>query len=232
VSKKAVFVNIGFDPTAALDVLAALGLSTGDLLMLVYPAATDGSSKLRSEQTRTQIKTHLDLLRTRGRSIALKEMELNVADVKASLATLVDAIAEVKRAGYKVYIELTGGVRIITVLMMLVSACFSNLVDEVTLISEVTQERISLPIVPPPVLNERLLGAILGVLANKGNAKRKELSKEIGVSESSVSRAVSRLKNLGLLNESLRTLSISDRFKNVSPIFSRLVEYLHFQELK
>lgn len=231
-SKKAVFINIGFDPTAALDVLAALGLSTGDLLVLVYPAATDGSSKLRSEQARTQIKTHLDLLKTRGRCITLREMELNVADVKASLAILVDAIAEVKKGGYKVYIELTGGVRIITVLMMLISACFANLVEEVTLISEVTQERISLPIIPPPVLNERLLGTILGVLANKGNAKRKELSKEIGVSESSISRAVSRLKNLGLLDEGLRILSISDKFKNMSPIFSRLVKYIHFQELK
>ena len=231
-SKKAVFVNIGFDPSAALDVLAALGLSAGDLLILVFPATTDGPSKLRSEQTRAQIKTHLDLLKTRGRNIRLREIELNVADVKASLTILVDVIAEVRKAGYKVYLELTGGVRVITVLMMLISTSFANLVEEVTLISEVTQERISLPIIPPPVLNERLLGAILGVLANRGNVKRKELSKEIGVSESSVSRAVSRLKNLGLLEETLRILAISDKFKNVSPIFNRLVEYLHFQELK
>jgi len=232
VLKKAVFVNTGFDPSAALDVLAALGLSTGDLLILVFPMTMDGPSKLRSEQTRKQIKTHLDLLKTRGRNIRLREVELNIADVKSSLTILVDSIAEVKNAGYKVYLELTGGVRAITVLMTLISTWFANLVDEITLISEVTQERIYLPIIPPPVLNERLLGVILGIVSAKGNVKRKDLSKEIGVSESSVSRAVSRLKDLGLLEETLRTLSISDKFENVSLIFNRLAEYLHFQKLK
>lgn len=231
-TKRAVFINTGFDPTIALDAVAALSLSTGDLLVLVYPLTINGPSKIRSENTITQIKAHLDLLKTRGRNIILKELSIGLADLKTSLAMLLDSIAEAKKSGLRVYLDLTGGVRAITVLMTLIAAWFPYLVDEITLVSEVNQMRISLPVIPTAVLNDWTLCAVLEIVALRGNVKRKDLCRDLGISESSISRAVTKLKNMRLLDEELRTLYLNDKFKILEPFFTRLIKYNNFQKMK
>lgn len=221
-ANRAVFINVGFDPTATLESISALSLSSGDLLVVVYPKAGEESSRLRGEQTRSQIKAHIDMLGALGRRIEYREVEVDLNHISDSMGLLADALREAGERGFKIYLELTGGVRAITILMVILSLWVPRHIEAITLISETSRERIYLPVISPTILNDRTTRRILGVISSCGDVKRRELSSRLGISESSVSRSVSRLKRLGLVREEVRVLSLDDRFRPFSTLFSRL----------
>ncbi|MEM0483020.1 MAG: ArsR family transcriptional regulator [Nitrososphaerota archaeon] len=229
-AKKAVFVNMGFDPTATLEIISATSLSSNDLLVLVYPRTTDDISRLRNEQARTQIKNYVNALKTTGRGIELREIELELSDTSSDIDELLGILMDLKRRGFYVYFELTGGVRAITVTMCLLSVWFPNLVDELTYVIEVTRVRKSIPVISPAQLSSKTVLSVLSFLAEKRQAKRKDISEALDVSESRVSRIVSFLKKLGIVEERLRVISLNDRFAHYTPIFKNLKNILQSDE--
>ena len=222
--RNAVFINMGFDPTASLDIVSAMSLSSGDMLIAVYPKSGDEVSRLRSEQARTQIKGHVNMLKAIGRDIKYEELELNLDDMASAIDKLLDFIERIRKLGYRVYFELTGGIRAITVIMVLVSIWFSSYVDEITFIVEVTRERIRLPVISPLDVSNKPVKDVLRFMSSGSAVRRRDLCTELGVSESSVSRAVSSLKKLGIVDEELRVISINDKFRVLAPIFKRLAD--------
>jgi CRISPR locus-related DNA-binding protein len=228
--KKAVIVNMGFDPTATLDIISATPLSSNDLLVLIYPKTADDISKLRNEQARTQIKNYVNALKTTGRGIELREIEIELTDASSSIDELLGMLIELKRRGFYVYFELTGGVRAITVIMCLLSIWFPQLVDELTYVIEVTRVRKSIPVISPAQLSSKTVLNVLYFLAEKKQAKRKDICEALDVSESRVSRIVSFLKKLGIVEERLRVISLSDRFANYTPIFRNFKNILQNDE--
>lgn len=220
-ASKAVFVNIGFDPTPALEIVSTLNLSSGDRLVVVYPRNDDSSLAHRGEQTRQFIKSHLAMLRSRGRNIAYRELELGLDDLNGCVNSLVDALSNTKKEGFKVFFELTGGVRSITVLMSIV-ACWVDQVEAITLITETGSSRISLPVLPVKILTSNVLRRVVGIVASKEGVRRKTISEETKLSMSTISRAVTALKRMGVLKEELRTLTLNDRFKCLSGLVARL----------
>ncbi|MDJ0270748.1 MAG: hypothetical protein NXY59_09465, partial [Aigarchaeota archaeon] len=87
-SRRAVLINMGFDPTASLDIVSAMSLSSGDMLIAVYPKSGDEVSRLRSEQARTQIKNYVSMLKTTGRNVKYEELELNLEDIATAIDVL------------------------------------------------------------------------------------------------------------------------------------------------
>ena len=229
-AKKAVFVNMGFDPTATLEIISATSLSSDDLLVLVYPKTTDELSRLRNEQARTQIRNYVNALRTSGREIELRETELELTDTSGGIDELLEMLMDLKRRGFYVYFELTGGVRAITVIMCLLSAWFPHLVDELTYVIEVTRVRKSIPVISPAQLSSKTVLSVLSYLAEKRQARRRDICEALGVSESRVSRIVSFLKRLGVVEERLRVVSLSDKFSHYIPIFKNLKNFLQGDE--
>jgi len=221
-TRKTVFINMGFDPTASLDIISTLSLASGDQLVLVYPQSTEEYSRLRSEQARTQVKNYVNTLRTLGRDIGYRELELNLNDLESAILSLLDDIISAKKKNYKTYFELTGGTRTITILMTLISIWFADYVDEITFVVEVTRERYNLPAISPLQVKKNHMKRILATLSSTTSIKRKELCEILGVSQSSVSRAVSELKKAGLVEEELRVISLSERFKILRPFFKYL----------
>ncbi|MCS7136680.1 MAG: MarR family transcriptional regulator [Nitrososphaerota archaeon] len=228
--KRAVFVNMGFDPTAALEIISALSLSSNDLLIVVYPKPIEEISRLRSEQARSQIKNYVNTLRATGREIGFKELDLDLVEMSNAIERLIETMIEVKKDGFYVYFELTGGVRAITVIMSLLSMWYPSLVDEITYVVEVTRERCNIPVLSPAQLSSRAAARVLAFIADRKHVKRKDICKELGVSESYVSRSISSLKKYGLVEERLRVVSLNVRFTNYIPIFRRLTEILSNNE--
>lgn len=220
---RAVFVNMGFDPTATLEIISALSLSSGDLLILIYPKTVEKTSSLRSEQARSQIKNHISVLKTSGRELRVKELELDLSDLSASISKLVEVMTDVKKDGYYVYFELSGGVRAVTIAMSLLAAWYPSLVDEITYLVEVTRERQSIPALSPVSLSSKSVVNVLAFIADRKSVRRKEIARELGVSESYVSRSISYLKKTGLVVEKLRVVSLNEKYSTYAPIFKRLV---------
>ena len=220
--KKMVFINMGFDPTASLDIVSTLSLSSGDKVVVVYPRSVEESSRLRSEQARTQVKNYITTLRTLGRRIGYEELELNLGNLEDAVESLLDAVMSAKGGGYRVYFELTGGTRAITILMTLVAAWFADCVEEITFIVEVTRSRGSVPVVSPVQLGKNHTRRVLAVVSSRPAVRRREVCRLLGMSESSVSRAISQLKSLGIVEEKLRVVSLSERFNILRPIFRHL----------
>lgn len=227
---RAILVNIGFDPTATLEIIAATSLASNDLLVLVYPKTDDELSRLRSEQARTQIKSHVNILRATGRKIGIKELELDLTDISGAVDKLIETLIELKKRYFYVSFEFTGGVRAITVLMSLLSTWFPHLVDELTFVIEVTRVRKSIPIISPLQFTSKAAVNVLAFLADKKHVKRKDICRELGLSESYVSRIISSLKRHGILKESLRVVSLNDEFSLYVPIFKGLRNVLPIHE--
>jgi len=224
--KKAVFVNMGFDPTASLDIMSALSLASGDRLVVVYPRSIEESPRLRSEQARGQVRNYISTLRALGRDIGYGELELNLENLSEAIESLLTAVKSLKGEGYSVYFELTGGTRAATILMMLVAFWFADYVDEITFIIDVTRDRYRMPVVSPIQVNKNHVRRVLAVIASHSSVRRREICNTLGMSESSVSRAISELKRGGIVEERLRTVSLSERFNVLSPIFKHLDTYL------
>ncbi len=220
--KRAVFVNFGFDPTAALDIISALQLSSGEQLVLVYPLGTEESANVRSEQARNTVKNQITLLRAAGRRIKVDELALDLRSLESSIERLIERMYAAKNDGYRIVLELSGGVRTITVLMVMISMWFPHLVDEFTLIVEVTRQRIVVPAVSPLLLSSNSSLKVLGCISmhSKG-IRRRDVSYILRISEANVSRAVSRLKRMGLISEKLRVLTIHERYFILTPLFKR-----------
>ncbi len=229
-AKKAVFVNMGFDPTATLEIISTTSLSSNDLLILVYPKTTDDVSRLRNEQARTQIKNYINALKTTGRRIELKEIELELSDTSSDIDELLGILIDLKRRGFYVYFELTGGVRAITVTMCLLSTWFPYLVDELTYVIEVTRVRKSIPVISPAQLSSKTVLNILSFLIDRKQVRRKDICKALNVSESCVSRIISFLKKLGIVEERLRIVSLSNKFSYYTSIFKNLKNILQSDE--
>lgn len=227
---RAVFINVGFDPTASLDIVSAMTLSSGDLLVAVYPKSGDEVSRLRSEHARSQINNHVSMLRALGRNIEYKELELDLKDIVKSIDVFLDFLKGVKREGRTVYFELTGGVRTITVIMVLISVWFPNFVDELTFIVEVTRERVSLPVISPLEISKGRVKDILKIMSSCSSVRRKDLCNELRVSESSVSRAISFLKRRKIVDEKLRVVSLNEKFRALSSIFKHFGDCFQIRE--
>ncbi|MEM4591689.1 MAG: MarR family transcriptional regulator [Nitrososphaerota archaeon] len=227
---KAVFVNMGFDPTATLEIISATSLSSSDILALVYPRTFDDISRLRSEQARTQIRNHINVLRTTGRNIELIELEIDLSDTSSAIGRLIETLIEIKRRGFYVYFELSGGVRAITVIMSLFSAWFPGLVDELTFVVEVTRVREKIPVISPFQLSSMKAFDILSLLADRRHLRRRDICKELGVSQSYISRLISRLKSMGVVEESLRVISLNVRYACYIPVFKNLKKSLQSYE--
>jgi len=221
---RAVFINVGFDPTASLDIVSAMTLTSGDLLVAVYPKSSDDVSRLRSEHARAQINSHVNMLRTLGRNIEYRELELDLKDLVNAIDVFLDFIKEVKKEGRAVYFELTGGVRTITIIMVLLSIWFPNFVDELTFVVEVTRERVSLPVISPIDISRRPVKEVIRLMSSYSSVRRRDLCRELRVSESSVSRAISFLKKRKIVDEKLRVVSLSEKFRTLSSIFKHFGE--------
>ncbi len=220
--QRSVFINIGFDPTATLDIISTLSLGSGDQLVVVYPKSTEEYARLRSEQVRSQLKNYINTLRTLGRDIGYKEVELNLANLEEAVENLLEAVKDAKKENHTVYFELTGGTRTITILMTLVAVWLADHVDELTFVVEVTRSRYSIPIISPLQVNKSHVKRVLALISSRPSVRRKEICDILGMSESSVSRAVSELKRLGIVEEKLRVVSLLKHFNVLSPIFKRL----------
>ena len=221
-TRKMVFINMGFDPTASLDIVSTLSLISGDQLVVVYPRSAEEYSRLRSEQARTQVRNYINTLRTLGRDIGYRELELDLTSLEASVENLLKAVKSAKEENYTVYFELTGGTRTITILMTLVAVWFSDYIDELTFIVEVTRSRYSVPTVSPLQVNKNHIKRVLALISSRSSVRRKEICSILQMSESSVSRAVSELKRLGIVEEKVRVVSLSERFNVLSPLFKHL----------
>jgi hypothetical protein len=222
-AKRSVFVNLGFDPTAALDVVSAFQLTSGEQLILVYPVSTEEGSSIRAEQARNAIKSQITLLRAAGRRIKLDELVLELRSLEASFEQLIDRIYAAKKDGYSIILEVSGGVRIITVLMVMASMWFPKLVDELSLIVEATRQRVTIPIISPLLLSSNSTMKVVACTSTRREGiRRREIAKILRMSEGNVSRAVSRLKRLGLIDEKLRVLTIHERYSVLTPLFRRL----------
>jgi Iron dependent repressor, N-terminal DNA binding domain. len=223
VAKRSVFVNVGFDPTAALDIVSALQLTSGEQLILVYPAVTEEGASIRAEQARNAIRSQVTLLRAAGRKIRLDELALELRSLESSLERLIDRLFAAKNDGYSIVLELSGGVRIITVLMVMVSMWFPRLVDEISLIVEVTRQRVIVPTISPLLLSPNSSLKVLACTSTSSEGiRRKDIARTLHMSEGSVSRAVSRLKRMGLVNEKLRVLTIHEKYSVLTPLFKRV----------
>ncbi len=224
-AKRAVFVNLGFDPTAALDVVSALSMTSGEILVLVYPADTEESSSIRAEQARNAVKSQVTLLRAAGRRIKLDELSLDLRFPGLSLERLIDKIVDSKNNGYSVVLELTGGVRTITILMVMVSMWFPGLVNELSFIVEVTRQRMVVPAISPLSLASNSSLKVLACIArNSTGIRRRDVARALQMSEGIVSRAASRLKKMGLIDERIRVLTISERCVVLLPLFKRAAD--------
>ncbi len=222
-AKRAVFVNLGFDPTAALDIISALQLSSGEQLILVYPTGTEESANIRGEQARNAVKTQVTLLRAAGRRIRLDELPLDLKTLTSSLEQLIERICAAKKEGYSIVLELSGGVRAITVLMTMVSMWFPRMVNELSFIVEVTRQRISIPALSPLLLSSNSLLKVLAYASLKSEGvKRRDIAKALHMSEGSVSRAITRLKKMGIVSEKLRVLTIHEKYSTLTPVFKRV----------
>ncbi len=222
-AKRAVFVNLGFDPTAALDIISALQLSSGEQLILVYPAGTEESANIRGEQARNAVKTQVTLLRAAGRRIRLDELPLDLKTPTSSLEQLIERMCAAKKEGYSIVLELSGGVRAITVLMAMVSMWFPRLVSELSFIVEVTRQRISVPALSPLLLSSNSSLKVLAYASLKSEGvRRRDIAKALHMSEGSVSRAITRLKKMGIVSEKLRVLTIHEKYSMLTPVFKRV----------
>ncbi len=222
-AKRAVFVNLGFDPTAAIDVISTHQLSSGEQLILVYPAGIEESASIRAEQARNAVKNQVTLLRATGRKIKLEELDLDLKSPTSSLEQLIERMCTAKKEGYSIVLELSGGVRAITVLMVMVSMWFPRLVNELSFIVEVTRQRIVVPAISPLLLSSNSSLKVLAYASSKSEGvKRRDISKALHISEGSVSRAITRLKKMGLVSEKLRVLTIHEKYSMLTPVFKRI----------
>jgi len=228
VAKRSVFVNLGFDPTAAIDVFSALQLMSGEQLVLVYPLSAEESANIRAEQARNAIRSQVTLLRAAGRRIKLDELALDPTSLESTLEKLIERMYAAKKDGYNIVLELSGGVRVISILMVMISLWFPRLVDEFSLIMEVNRQRVIVPALSPLLLFPNSSLKILSCVSMHGEGiRRKDVVKMLHMSEGNVSRAVSRLKRLGFVNEKLRVLTINEKYSALTPLFKRFSELSH-----
>jgi CRISPR locus-related DNA-binding protein len=227
VAKRAVFVNLGFDPTAALDIVSALQLSNGEQLVLVYPIGTEESASIRAEQARNAVKSQVTLLRAAGRRIKLDELALDLRTLDSALEQLINRIYTAKKDGYSIVLELSGGVRVITVLMVMISMWLPRLVDEFSLIMEVPRQRVTVPAISPLLLSSNSSLKVLGCASiSSEGIRRRDIARMLHMSEGSVSRVVSKLKRMGLVSEKLRVLTVHEKYSVLTPLFKRVLAEL------
>jgi CRISPR locus-related DNA-binding protein len=220
---KAVLVNMGFDAIPAMDVISYLKLGRGDIITLVSPVSRDEGAITRGEQARAQVRSYVAALRAAGRGITLNELAVDLSepgDAFSRIAALAKSYKE--RMGH-VVLELSGGARMLTALMVMMALLCPGLVDEVTLLNDVTRNRLAIPVsglslLPPG----SKLRKVLGLIASKGGAKRAEIAEALDSSPASVSRAVTKLKRLGLVEERLRVLSLAREHAELAKLFSSL----------
>ncbi|GBC69901.1 hypothetical protein HRbin01_01606 [archaeon HR01] len=220
--KRIVYINMGFDPTASLDIVSSL--SSGDMLVMVYPSSLEKTSIVRGEQARSQVRSYVDTLRASGREIAYEELEIDLSTLEKAVESLLTSVKRAKEEGYRVSFELSGGTRGGAIIMMLISSWCADYVDEITFIVDTTRVRHTMSTLSPLNINKKFVSRVLAVVASNTSIKRRDLCQSLGVSESSVSRAVSYLKRLGVVEDKLRVISLDERYGTLRPILKTLSE--------
>jgi CRISPR locus-related DNA-binding protein len=220
----ALIVNMGFDTIPTMDVISYFKLGNGDKVILVSPLSKDSTASMRSGYGITQIRNHISALTIAGRAIELREFAIDLDNPGIALDDITSLLKEYKQEDAEIILELSGGVRLLTTLMLMLAFFHPSLIDKISMINEISRVRVTLPVYPLTQLaNNRMLMKITAFIASKGKVKRSEISEALKMSPASVSRIVVRLKSMNLIKEELRIIMLNEEYGVLRAFFANLI---------
>ncbi|AKG38435.1 hypothetical protein MA03_02915 [Infirmifilum uzonense] len=184
--RKTYICSLGFDATSIVRLIGEKGLTANDTIILVttthtHPRAETAIKSLKDFAEKLNPKSTIDVIRIPETSL------------EESLPVLVQRIRQEKSRGSNIIVDISGGPKNIAVALYLAAALAPA--DEVHLTSEVTGERVHLPLIPIHLLLTPRQLKVLSMLP----ATLTELSQKLQVSKPAVSRLMARMKEKGLV---------------------------------
>ncbi len=180
--RKTFIATLGFDQSSIVRLIGEKGLSRGDSVFLV----TSVTPHPKTENAIQSIREFVSKINSSVRVEVLRLDEKALTDNVIILARLI-------RNAVNPIIDVSGGPKGLT-LSMFLAACFSG-ISKVYMTTETTGERVEVPTIlfPSHAVSERQR-RVLSMLP----ARVSELSRELGLSKSTVSRVLNLLVKKGL----------------------------------
>lgn len=190
-TSKALVFTLGFDVTHVLTRLTEIGLQGKEKLIFVLPK----NKKERAEASVSAIQAHINALNSRGFKLSGEFLRVDEHDFLNAVRKLYQELE-----GFdEVYVELSGGVRILNFALFTASLLLGKKVKQMSTKLETDGSNVALTQLPLVTLkqNEKAL-----LQALKCEKTISELSKEVKRNKTSVYRTLEQLEVKGLVKPS------------------------------
>jgi CRISPR-associated protein Csa3 len=181
----------GFDSSQIVSLIVKYGIEGGDCIVLIRPIEEKDP---RGEQTVQAIR---DLSRQIDSSIYLKIYRVNHQDFEGMVSSLKDLI---EKAEGEIIVNLSGGPREIFLPFTIASIACSNKISRATNYSDIDR-RLNEFVLPniTAEIEEKKKQILLDIMNNQPT-NIGDIAQRLSISESTISRQVSRLADLKALN--------------------------------
>jgi len=203
--RTAFLINFGFDVSPFIDIISNYSPTTGDLIVLLRPQMEENSA--RAEKAVSEVKVILSTLKSANRSIDLEQFLVNASDPLTAASEIAEKLVKSRNTYNRIVADISGGIRPIMVAIMLCFIAKPNLFTEVTMLAEPTRQRVFVPLAE--ILEIKALGLARTLVQVSKGGNLKSVGTRLGVTESSVSRYINRLKTLGMVYHKRGKLSLT-----------------------
>src|SRR5579875_374896 len=182
-TSKALVFTLGFDVTHVLTRLTEIGLEGKERLIFILPK----NKKERAEASVTAMQAHINALNSRGFKLSGEFLRVDEHDFLKAVSELYH-----KLEGFdELYIELSGGLRILNLALFTASLLLGGKVRQISTKLETDGSTVTLTR-PPPLILKQYEKTLLKALKHEKTIS--ELSKEVKKSKTSVYRTLEKLE--------------------------------------
>jgi len=211
----AYLVNFGFDTSIILELLTEYCPKTGDRIVLMKPKDDTGSFA-RAARAVSEIKSLVSTLREANRLVELEELGLDASDPVQAAAEIADKALRLRKSFERIIVDVSGGVRSITVAAMFSATLNTNLFDEITMLAEPSRRRVNLPLKEAHELKEDHLAITL--IEASCNRNLKSIGLRLKTTESSISRRINKLEEMGLVAHTRANIELTPLGGRILPL--------------
>lgn len=224
----AYLVNFGFDTSIILELVSEFSPKTGDKIVLLRPIDEIGIPE-RAARAVNEIRGLVSTLREANRLIELQDITLDTSNPIQVTADIANAALKLRETFERIVVDVSAGVRPITVATMLCAALNPALFDEVTMLTEPSRRRIRLPIREALELKVDRLAMTLAEASC--NRDLKSLGLKLRTSEASVSRRITQLERIGLVSHKRGKISLTALGSRILPLAKAYISQHSFKYL-
>jgi len=211
----AYLVNFGFDTSIILELISEYSPRTGDKIVLLRPK-DEPIALERATKAVNEIKSLISTLREANRLVELQDISLETSDPLQASAEIANEALRLREDFGRIVMDISAGVRTITVAAITCATLNPHLFDEVTMLAEPLRQRVRLPV--REVLELKDVRLAMTLVEASLNRDLKSIAQKLKTTESSISRRLTKLERVGLVSHTRGKIALTAQGSRILPL--------------